>query len=52
MSEPALQITGLSKSFGRRVIDDLDLTVRAGEPYALLGPNRAGVRRQQAAGHP
>ncbi len=42
MSEPALQITGLTKSFGRRVIDGLDLTVRAGELYALLGPNGAG----------
>jgi ABC-2 type transport system ATP-binding protein len=38
----ALELRGLSKSFGRPAVDDLDLTVRAGEFYALLGPNGAG----------
>jgi ABC-2 type transport system ATP-binding protein len=38
----ALSITGLTKSFGRKVVDNLDLTVRKGEFYALLGPNGAG----------
>ena len=38
----ALQIRGLTKSFGRPAVDRLDLTVRAGELYALLGPNGAG----------
>jgi ABC-2 type transport system ATP-binding protein len=44
MSEPvfALDIAGLSKSFDRPVVIDLDLKVRSGEFYALLGPNGAG----------
>jgi ABC-2 type transport system ATP-binding protein len=39
---PALQLTSLSKSFGRPAVDRLSLTVRRGELYALLGPNGAG----------
>jgi ABC-2 type transport system ATP-binding protein len=39
---PALDIRGLRKSFGRRRVVDLDLTVPAGSLYALLGPNGAG----------
>ena len=42
MSEAALELKGLHKSFGKPVIVDLDLMVRAGELYALLGPNGAG----------
>ena len=42
MSEAALEIKGLSKSFDKRVVDDLDLRVAPGELYALLGPNGAG----------
>src|SRR5688500_888931 len=42
MTVPALAISGLSKSFDRKVVDGLDLTVRSGEFYALLGPNGAG----------
>ena len=43
MSTPeALVVTGLSKSFGKPAVDNLDLTVRAGEFYAMLGPNGAG----------
>jgi ABC-2 type transport system ATP-binding protein len=42
MTEPALQIRGLSKSFDKKVVDNLDLDVAAGEFYALLGPNGAG----------
>ena len=38
----ALDITGLSKSFDRPVVHDLELKVHAGEFYALLGPNGAG----------
>jgi ABC-2 type transport system ATP-binding protein len=38
----ALSIKGLTKSFGRKVVDNLDLAVRRGEFYALLGPNGAG----------
>ncbi|MDP1729620.1 MAG: ABC transporter ATP-binding protein [Devosia sp.] len=38
----ALDISGLSKSFGRPVVNALDLKVGAGEFYALLGPNGAG----------
>jgi ABC-2 type transport system ATP-binding protein len=42
MSSLALDVTGLSKSFDRPVVDNLDLRVRAGEFYVLLGPNGAG----------
>jgi ABC-2 type transport system ATP-binding protein len=38
----ALEIVGLTKSFDRPAVDGLDLTVRAGEFYALLGANGAG----------
>lgn len=37
-----LTVTGLCKSFGRPVVDQLDLRVAPGEIYALLGPNGAG----------
>ncbi len=34
---------GLSKSFrGRRVVDDVSVSVRQGEIVGLLGPNGAG----------
>jgi len=43
LTQPAIQAVKLSKSFGKRlVVDNLDLTVRAGELYALLGDNGAG----------
>src|SRR6476646_6901010 len=38
----ALEIRGLCKRFDRPAVDNLDLTVRAGEFYSLLGPNGAG----------
>jgi ABC-2 type transport system ATP-binding protein len=38
----ALQLTALTKHFGRPAVDQLNLTVRRGELYALLGPNGAG----------
>ena len=38
----ALQVQGLTKRFDRLAVDALDLTVRAGEFYALVGPNGAG----------
>ena len=38
----ALVTHGLSKRYDRPVVNDLDLTVRAGELYALLGANGAG----------
>ena len=38
----ALRLSGLAKSFGKRVVDALDLDVHAGELYALLGSNGAG----------
>jgi ABC-type branched-subunit amino acid transport system ATPase component len=42
MTEPALRIRGLSKSFDKPVITGLDLEIGAGQLYALLGPNGAG----------
>jgi ABC-2 type transport system ATP-binding protein len=42
MTEPALRIEGLRKTFARPAVDGLDLTVMPGELYALLGPNGAG----------
>jgi ABC-2 type transport system ATP-binding protein len=40
---PVLSTRGLSLSFGRvRAVDDLNLTVRAGEIYGFLGRNGAG----------
>jgi ABC-2 type transport system ATP-binding protein len=47
MTDLALQLKGLRKSFGRGAggkiaVNGLDLDVRAGELYALLGPNGAG----------
>ena len=42
LSQYALAISGLRKSFDRPVVIDLDLRVKAGEFYALLGPNGAG----------
>jgi ABC-2 type transport system ATP-binding protein len=42
MALPALEIRGLTRSFDRPAVDDLDLVVRTGEFYCLLGPNGAG----------
>lgn len=40
---PLLRATGLTKAFkGRRVVNEVDLEVRAGEIFGLLGPNGAG----------
>lgn len=38
----ALRLRNLHKSFGKKAVDGLDLTVRPGEFYALLGANGAG----------
>jgi ABC-2 type transport system ATP-binding protein len=40
--ESALQVRGLTKRFDRPAVDALDISVRAGEFYALVGPNGAG----------
>jgi ABC-2 type transport system ATP-binding protein len=38
-----IEATGLTKAFGEtRVLDGLDLSVKAGEVFSLLGPNGAG----------
>ena len=36
--QSALHVRGLTKRFDRLAVDALDLTVRAGEFYALVGP--------------
>lgn len=41
--ETTIQISGLSKSYaGNKVIENLSLSVAAGEVYGLLGANGAG----------
>lgn len=43
MSEPVLQVEGLSKSFGAlKATDAVSLDLRPGEVHALIGPNGAG----------
>ena len=43
MSKPAIDVTGLVKTFGGfRALDGLDLEVAAGEVHGFLGPNGAG----------
>ena len=47
MSEKVLQARGLSKAFGRgeglvRAVDEVDLTVCAGETVAVMGPSGCG----------
>jgi ABC-2 type transport system ATP-binding protein len=43
MSVPVLRISGLTKSFrGRRVVDDVHMTVSQGQIVGFLGPNGAG----------
>ncbi|MFZ6768318.1 ABC transporter ATP-binding protein [Undibacterium sp. Di26W] len=42
MTDIALELRDLSKSFGRPAVENLNLQVRRGELYALLGPNGAG----------
>ena len=43
MSEPALRIESLRKSYGDVVaVDGIDLEIRSGECFGLLGPNGAG----------
>jgi len=38
----AMEVRGLTKRFDRLAVDSLDLTIHAGEFYALVGPNGAG----------
>lgn len=43
MSGPAIRTRGLCKSYGaRRAVDGLDLEVKMGEVFGLLGPNGSG----------
>ncbi|AKQ69559.1 ABC transporter, ATP-binding protein [Myxococcus hansupus] len=43
MSAPALELQGLSKSYGEfTALHTVDLAIRPGEIFALLGPNGAG----------
>lgn len=43
MAEPALEVRGLSRRFGRiAAVTELDLNVQVGDVYGFLGPNGAG----------
>lgn len=43
MTEPLLQVSGLSRSFGGvYAVDDVDLTVERGSILGVIGPNGAG----------
>ncbi|MEX2490097.1 MAG: ATP-binding cassette domain-containing protein, partial [Pseudomonadales bacterium] len=43
MEDPALQLTHVSKSFGRfKAVDDISLSIPRGSIYGFLGPNGAG----------
>ena len=43
MDETTIQISGLSKSYaGKKVIDNISLTVSSVEVYGLIGANGAG----------
>src|SRR6056297_1093421 len=43
MTEPAIEATGLTKTYDRRTVVDIDhLRIERGEVFALLGPNGAG----------
>ena len=43
VSEPVLQIDGLTKTYGRKtVVDDVSFEVRRGEMFGFLGPNGSG----------
>ncbi len=37
-----LEVAGLTKSFGVKVVDDLSLTAEAGDAVGIVGPNGAG----------
>ena len=42
-NDPAISVTGLTKSFGgRKVVDDFDMEVPKGAIYGFLGPNGSG----------
>jgi ABC-2 type transport system ATP-binding protein len=43
MTSSAIEVSGLRKTFGEKVVlDGIDLDVRAGTVFSLLGPNGAG----------
>ena len=43
MSAPAIEVTGLRKTYGTlEAVKGIDLTVSTGEVFAMLGPNGAG----------
>ena len=43
MTAPALRLQGVCKSFGKTsILQDVDLSVAAGERHAIIGPNGAG----------
>src|SRR5262245_6298285 len=44
MTDPILQVRGLSKHFGGlAAVDDISLDVGVGELHAVIGPNGAGI---------
>jgi len=42
-SEPAIEVVGLTKRFGRTLaVDQLSLKIPRGSTFGLIGPNGAG----------
>jgi ABC-2 type transport system ATP-binding protein len=47
MVEPAIEVRGLRKSFGKKeAVAGVDLTIAAGSLAGLVGPNGAGRPRR------
>ncbi|GAB2023896.1 hypothetical protein RyT2_29800 [Pseudolactococcus yaeyamensis] len=44
----AIQVNGLTKIFkGKKAVGAIDLTIKKGEVFAILGSNGAGIYRKQ-----
>jgi ABC-2 type transport system ATP-binding protein len=45
-ASPGIEVQGVSKSYrrGQRVLSDVNLHIRAGESFGIIGPNGAAVK--------